>query len=352
MSDHACRHVGGDGPAVTPLETARVLLRRLAPGDAAALHSVVGDPEVMRYWLPGPDRGVAQTAARIAAIEEHWSRHGFGDWAVESRPDGRLIGFAGLHFIADMDEVNVGYALARDCWGQGLGGNVCRLLLDHGFGELGLPLIVAVIDPRNTASIRMAEGCGLALWKRFVWSGRERLAYAITRPEWESSAGLRIAWLADRPDAVPVLAEWFAREWGDLDARNTVAGFRARLPLRATRERLPMCLLGMLRGCVVATASLKYREIEYAPDADFWLGSVYVREDVRGCGHGRAMVAAAEAQAAAKSFSPLYLYTSGKEGLYEALGWRVVGQAIVDGKPAAVMRKHVGGDDECDGEGE
>lgn len=150
---------------------------------------------------------------------------------------------------------------------------------------------------------------------------------------------LSIVYLADHPEATPVLAEWFAREWGGLDPRNTAEGFSERLSARASHDRLPICLLGLLKGVPVAPATLKFRELEYAQAADSWLGSVYVREDVRGQGHGRAIVAAAEAVAATKGFTPLCLYTPRKEALYCCLGWRTVGETIADGKRAAVMTK-------------
>jgi GNAT superfamily N-acetyltransferase len=150
---------------------------------------------------------------------------------------------------------------------------------------------------------------------------------------------MRIAYLADHPEAIAVLAEWFAAEWGDLDPQNSVEGYRARLPQRAARERLPICILGLVDDTPVATATLKFREIEYSPDADFWLGSVYVREDVRGRGHGRGIVAAAEALAVARHLAPLYLYTPTREALYRHLGWQTAGRTVADGKTAVVMVK-------------
>ena len=134
----------------------------------------------MRYWLPGPDTDVERARDRIVAIEAHWDAHGFGDYAVVTREGRRLIGFAGLHHIADMDEVNVGYALEQIQWRQGLGGELCRRLTGFGFEVLGLPRIVAVIDPANVASLRLVERCGFTLWKRFEWAGHQRVAYSMT----------------------------------------------------------------------------------------------------------------------------------------------------------------------------
>jgi RimJ/RimL family protein N-acetyltransferase len=57
---------------------------------------------------------------------------------------------------------------------------VCRALITHGLERLELPEIVAVIAPQNHASIRVAKKSGLTFWKRFEWSGRDRVAYRIT----------------------------------------------------------------------------------------------------------------------------------------------------------------------------
>jgi GNAT superfamily N-acetyltransferase len=155
------------------------------------------------------------------------------------------------------------------------------------------------------------------------------------------TTGATIAYLADHPEAIPVLAEWFANEWGGVGPRNTVEGYRQSLSDRANRDRLPVCLLGLLDGEPVATATLKFREIEYSEAADFWLGAVYVRGDLRGRGHGGGIVAAAEALAVARHFTPLYLYTPSNEALYCHLGWQTVGTTTADGKPATVMAKYV-----------
>lgn len=167
---------------MSSLETDHVLLRRLIPDDDAALHRTTGDPAVMRYWFPGPDRDVSQTLERIAQIDRHWRKHSFGDWAVVSKATDRVIGFSGLHHIAEMTEVNVGYALERALWRQGLGHEVCRLVMAYGFGDLGLAEIAAVIDPRNAASLALVEKCGLASWKQLRWMGQERVAYHLTNP--------------------------------------------------------------------------------------------------------------------------------------------------------------------------
>ena len=162
------------------LQTERLTLRRLSSADASALFLTTGDTEVMRYWTPGPDATVADAKRRIAEIERHWQTHGFGDWGIEERTTGELIGFSGLHYIAGMPEVNVGYVLRRDRWGQGFGTEVCRAVLEVGFATLGLAESVAVIALENAASRRLAERCGLSYWKAMDWLGRPRVVHRMT----------------------------------------------------------------------------------------------------------------------------------------------------------------------------
>ena len=168
------------------LETERLLLRRLKPADAAVLHRCTGDPAVMRYWHPGPDADVAGTATRIGEIEAHWREHGFGDYGVVARDSGELVGFAGLHHIAGVGEVNVGYALVLVRWGCGLGTELCAMLLAHGFTDLGLSEIVAVIDPRNAVSVALAKRNGMCLRREDAWQGQPRLVFELTRAEFEA----------------------------------------------------------------------------------------------------------------------------------------------------------------------
>lgn len=163
------------------LETPRLVLRRLVPADAGGLWRVTGDPEVMRCWHPGPDADLAAVARRIDAIDAHWQRWGFGDWGLVRREDDELLGFAGLHYLDGMREVNLGYALRRDLWRQGLASEACRAVL-AATSDLCLEEVVAVIDPDNRRSQRLAEGLGLRLWRRTTWSGLPRLVYRIEVP--------------------------------------------------------------------------------------------------------------------------------------------------------------------------
>ena len=152
------------------IETERLLLRDWQPSDAAPFAALNADPEVTRY-LRGPMSRYASDEL-IARIRAHWHAHAFGLYAVEIKSSGAFAGFVGLavpSFLPDvLPAVEVGWRLAREHWGQGYATEGAAACLDHGFGDLGLRQIVSIIDPRNAASVRVAERLEMA-------RGRDRI---------------------------------------------------------------------------------------------------------------------------------------------------------------------------------
>ena len=145
------------------IETERLLLRQWRPADVEPFAALNADPEVARY-LRGPMTR-EDSDELIVRIRAHWDEHGFGLYAVEVKSSGTFAGFAGLaipSFLPDvLPAVEVGWRLAREHWGNGYATEGARASLAHGFGELGLEQILALIDPRNGASVRVAERLGM-----------------------------------------------------------------------------------------------------------------------------------------------------------------------------------------------
>jgi len=55
--------------------------------------------------------------------------------------------------------------IARSAWGKGFATEAAAALCQAAFGLLGLPRLIALIDPQNVASARVAEKIGLRLEK-------------------------------------------------------------------------------------------------------------------------------------------------------------------------------------------
>jgi ribosomal-protein-alanine N-acetyltransferase len=149
-------------PPETIATTPRLTLRTLTPADRPDLARILGDAEVMRYSISGPldDQGVDAMLARVA---DSYAQFGFGHWAVVRREDERLIGFCGLAMqtIDDVRQVEIGYRLTRDAWGLGYATEAAAAARDFGFEQIGLERLIAIIDPANTLSQRVATKIGM-----------------------------------------------------------------------------------------------------------------------------------------------------------------------------------------------
>jgi ribosomal-protein-alanine N-acetyltransferase len=101
-------------------ETERLILRRLTMDDLEPLAAIHADAEVMQFV--GGARTYAQTRDRLRDLIDAYETVGFSKWAVVHRASGAFIGRCGpiLERISGVDEVEVGYDLAKSYWGQGL----------------------------------------------------------------------------------------------------------------------------------------------------------------------------------------------------------------------------------------
>jgi len=102
--------------------------------------------------------------------------------AIIYKPDNRFIGFTGLKYLDDLDEVDVGYRLVREYWGRGLATEATRPTIDYGFEKLGLKRIIAAALPENVGSIRVMEKLGMHFEKKLIYDGHETVFYVIENP--------------------------------------------------------------------------------------------------------------------------------------------------------------------------
>lgn len=140
---------------ITELATERLLLRPLAPPDAAALFAVFSNPEVMRYWSSPPWTDMEQADQYIASAAQEIASGAMLRLGLEVAATGQIIGQAALHhFDGQNRRCEVGYALGRAHWGKGYIAEALAAMLDHGFVQLDLNRVEADVDPRNPASAK------------------------------------------------------------------------------------------------------------------------------------------------------------------------------------------------------
>jgi len=160
-------------PPDPPLQDDVVLLRPPEPADAAALLPIRSEEDTRRWMLwddePPPDH--AEILANIERARRSWSD---GTWAVfVIEVEGEIVGGANLGFY-DHDIAEGSYFLGRAARGKGYATRALRLLAQWAFDENGIERLELRVDPRNEASIRLAERVG------FTREGIERASRRAT----------------------------------------------------------------------------------------------------------------------------------------------------------------------------
>jgi len=164
-------------------ETERLILRPYTLDDVDSAYEVNRDPEVSRYTGDG---GPKTRDEMLTILRDHviadYQRHGYGRYVVIHKENNENIGFSGLKYLTEHDEVDIGYRFAKKMWGKGIATESCRPFLDYGFHTLKLKKIVGLVVPENAGSIRVLKKLGFSLERQFVEDGEDVLQYALLNP--------------------------------------------------------------------------------------------------------------------------------------------------------------------------
>lgn len=174
------------------LDTERLVLRRVVEDDFASLADMHARAEVVRH-LPWDARDGATARAaferhRDARFEEE------GDslcLAGIERSTGAVVGEFSLRWLTGQPPTGeLGYILRPDAAGRGFATEGARAILRLGFEQLGFHRVVAHLDARNTASVRVLEKLGMRREAHFMRNRHikeawvDELVYAILAEEW------------------------------------------------------------------------------------------------------------------------------------------------------------------------
>jgi ribosomal-protein-alanine N-acetyltransferase len=184
-----------------PLATERLLIRPMEPGDETEFHAIWSHPGVLAavgHHGPWPRRA---THDRLAQKIAHQERHGFAAWTLCERATGKLVGECGLQYLEGGPQIEIGWRVDPALQGRGYASEAAARVLATGLGELGMERIVAVIDPANASSLRVAEKVGMTAAGRGRHYGADLLVYAAggsgsrgtagTEPSAENESGSR-----------------------------------------------------------------------------------------------------------------------------------------------------------------
>lgn len=145
------------------IETARMVGERLTLDHEHELARLLLDPRVAEtMWSPHQMRTPMDVRAGLERKLLHWEHHGFGQWFFRDRTTGAMVGRGGpQHTMASgADEIEIGWVIVPDRWGEGLATELACASLDVVFGALGLDDVIAYTQSDNVASRRVMEKSG------------------------------------------------------------------------------------------------------------------------------------------------------------------------------------------------
>jgi len=186
--------------AETVAETERLRLRTWDFADRAEFNRHLNVPTVMR-WLGGVADEDASNAS-FDRIDTYQRELGFTFWIVERKADGALLGFCGLKRAnapgadAIAGEVEIGWRLREDAWGQGIAKEAAIASLDLAFGRFGAPRVVAVTALGNFPSQGLMTRLGMRRREEFDFIDQRfpadsdvnpQIVFVIEAAEWPAA---------------------------------------------------------------------------------------------------------------------------------------------------------------------
>jgi RimJ/RimL family protein N-acetyltransferase len=164
------------------IETDRLLLRKFKEGDAPLLYELNLDPEVIRYTHdPMTD---VEHAGKVLddVILPQYVLYDHGRWAVHLRSNLEFIGWCGLKYLRETNEVDIGYRFMKKFWDNGYATEAALACIEYGFNKLDLHRIVGRALPGNLSSIKVLEKCGMKYLHDEVMHGYLHKTYQVTNP--------------------------------------------------------------------------------------------------------------------------------------------------------------------------
>ena len=146
------------------IETERLIIRPWRDEDCADYLATCNTEAVTANL--GGRASIEDVDAGLGRIRKSQEDNGFCFWALERKADGAFLGYCGLK-VTNLpgtpvaDDVEIGWRLREDAWGQGYAQEAAKAVLDWAWANLAVGRIVSFTIPTNRASQRVMERIGM-----------------------------------------------------------------------------------------------------------------------------------------------------------------------------------------------
>ncbi len=168
-------------------ETQRLLVRELQPGDFPSFHEMQANPRVMQYTTGIPQSAETNRTQLKKCIDGYTDpEQGCLVWAVVRKPDGPFVGTCAV-VKNEQSENELGYRFLEQHWGRGYGREVLAGLIDYWLLQRAGGSLVAHVDRRNVASVRILETSALvSVAPRVDERGGPVLRFELTQSQYRA----------------------------------------------------------------------------------------------------------------------------------------------------------------------
>lgn len=164
------------------IETKRLLLRTFTINDTRLIYELNNDRNVTRYTYdlikdPAQAKDVLEQS-----ILPQYALYNHGRWAVHIKTNLEFIGWCGLKYRFERNEVDLGYRFVASAWGRGYATEAAYACLRYGFEKLNMPKIVGRAVPENAGSCRVLEKIGMNFVREELVDGHWAKTYELSNP--------------------------------------------------------------------------------------------------------------------------------------------------------------------------
>jgi RimJ/RimL family protein N-acetyltransferase len=169
------------------LETERLILRASRSSDLDPIWKMWCEPQVYKF-IAGKPATKENSWRGILRDVGQWQMVGFGFWILEEKSSGNIIGEAGFldckrDIVPSMNETpEMGWVLFTAYHGKGFATEAMQKIASWGDKKLTQDMTACIIDPKNTASLRVAQKLGFKQVAQTTYQGEPTLLFHRARP--------------------------------------------------------------------------------------------------------------------------------------------------------------------------
>ena len=154
------------------IETERLIIREFNDKDVEAIYNFGSNPEVNKYTGDKLIESLGEVKHIINNIWlKEYKKYGYGRWAIIYKPDNKVIGFAGLKYLPEFNETDLGFRFLPEYWNKGIATEASKEIIKYGFENFDLNRIIGIAMPENIGSCKVLEKSGLSFYKKDDYDG-------------------------------------------------------------------------------------------------------------------------------------------------------------------------------------